>query len=30
MKYRKKPMVIEAIQLKKTQISIREILEMMG
>ncbi len=30
MKYRKKPVVIEAIQLEKTQISIREILEMMG
>lgn len=30
MKYRKKPVVIEAIQLGKTQISIREILEMMG
>ena len=30
MKYRKKPVVVEAIQLKKTQISIRAILEMMG
>ena len=30
MKYRKKPVVVDAIQLKKTQISIREILEMMG
>ena len=30
MKYRKKPVVIDAIQLKKTQISIRAILEMMG
>ena len=30
MKYRKKPVVVDAIQLKKTQISIRAILEMMG
>ena len=30
MKYRKKPVVIEAVQLKKTQVSIREITELMG
>ena len=30
MKYRKKPVVVDVIQLKKTQISIRAILEMMG
>lgn len=30
MKFKKKPVVIEAVQLKKTQISIREIVELMG
>ena len=30
MKYRKKPVIIEAIRLKKTQISVREIVELMG
>ena len=30
MKFRKKPIIIEAVQLKKTQVSIREITELMG
>ncbi len=30
MKFRKKPVIIEAIRLKKTQISVREIVELMG